>query len=154
MRRFVSLLPYIAVLVAIAWLATRFRLVLGLFLIAHGLVHLLYVVPEPAQKSGDLEWPFHLERPWLLSSIGLEQGAVRSIGLVLMIGTTAGFAIAGIALLANLGWWSGAAIAGAVVSTALLALYFHPLLALGLAINAFVLSVAWLRWPALSYAEV
>lgn len=153
MRRFVSLLPYLPVLAAIGWFATRFRVVLGLFLIAHGLVHVLFVVPAPAQKPGELEWPFHLGRSWALSNAGLGEGAVRAIGLLLMIASIAGFALAGIALLVNLGWWSGSAIAAATASTVLLGLYFHPLLVLGLAINAFVLSVAGLRWPVLSYAE-
>ncbi|HEX6207033.1 MAG TPA: hypothetical protein VF058_01615 [Actinomycetota bacterium] len=148
MRRFVSLLPYLPVLAAIGWLATRFRVILGLFLIAHGLVHVLYVVPEPAQKAGGLEWPFHLDRSWALPGLG--EGTVRAIGLLLMIATIAGFALAGIAVLANLGWWTGASIAAAAASTALLGLYFHPLLVLGLAINVFVLSVAGFRWPALS----
>lgn len=151
MRRFVSLLPYLPVLVVVGWLATRFRIVLGVFLIAHGLVHLMYVIPEPDQKAGNLQWPFHLDRSWALSNLGLGQGAVRTVGLLLMIATIAGFALAGFALLASLGWWSAAAIVGAAFSTALLGLYFHPLLVLGLAINAFVLSVAGLGWPALGY---
>jgi hypothetical protein len=141
------------VLAAIGWLATRFRAPLGVFLVAHGLVHVLYVVPKPAQKPGDLEWPFHLDRSWALSNLGVGEGALRAIGIMIIIVTIAGFAVAGIAVLANLGWWTGAAIAAAAASTALLGLYFHPMLVLGLAINAFVLSVAGLRWPALSYAE-
>ncbi|HEX6261806.1 MAG TPA: hypothetical protein VF097_03040 [Actinomycetota bacterium] len=151
MRRLASLLPYIPVLVGVGWLATRFRIVLGVFLIAHGLVHVMFVVPEPAREEGGLEWPFHLDRSWALSGLG--SGPARAIGILLMIATIAAFAVAGIALLADLGWWSGAAIAGAAASTALLGLYFHPMLVLGLAINAFVLTVAGLGWPTLSYSE-
>lgn len=152
MQRFGSLLWYLPVLVAIGWLATRFRIVLALFLIAHGLVHILYVVPEPEQKAGGPEWPFHLDQTWALPSAG--SAAVRGLGILLLALTVAGFVLAGIALLANLGWWSGAAIAAAAASTALLGLFFHPLLVLGLAINVFVVSVAASIWPALTYAEV
>lgn len=150
MRRYASLLPYLPVLIAIGWLTTRFRVVLGLFLVAHGLVHVMYVVPEPAREQGGLEWPFHLDRSWALSGLGGD--VVRSIGILLMVLTIAAFAVAGVALLADLGWWSEAAIVAAASSTALLALFFHPMLVLGLAINAYVLSVAVLSWPGLTYA--
>ncbi len=152
MRRLTPLLPYIPVLLAAAWLGTRFRVVLGLFLVAHGLVHLMYVVPEPAQSPGGTEWPFHADRSWALSTVGLGTGALQATAVALMALTIAGFTVAGIALLANLGWWTGTAIAAAAASSALLALYLHPLLVLGLAINAFVLSVTVLEWPALGYA--
>lgn len=151
MRRYASLLPYLPVLIAIGWLATRFRVVLGLFLIAHGLVHVMYVVPEPTQEQGGLEWPFHLDRSWALSGLG--DDVARTVGILLMVLTIAAFAVAGVALLADLGWWSGAAIVAAAASSALLALFFHPMLVLGLAINLYVLSVAVLSWPALAYAE-
>lgn len=152
MRRLAPLLPYIPVLLAVAWLATRFRVVLGLILIAHGLVHLMYVVPKPARSPRGTEWPFHADRSWALSFVGLGTGALQTTAVALMAVTTAGFTVAGIALLANLGWWTGAAIAAAAASSALLVLYLHPLLVLGLAINAFVLSVTVLEWPALNYA--
>ncbi|HEX6329709.1 MAG TPA: hypothetical protein VF129_00260, partial [Actinomycetota bacterium] len=64
MRRLTSLLPYLPVLVVIGWLATRFRIVLALFLIAHGLVHVMFVVPEPDRSAGGLEWPFHKDHSW------------------------------------------------------------------------------------------
>lgn len=151
MRRLTSLLPYIPVLLVLAWLGLRFRVVLGLFLIAHGLVHVMYVVPEPAQTPGSLDCPFHADRSWALSGVGLGTGALQATAIALMGLTIAGFAVTGIALLANLGWWTGAAIVGAAASTVLV-LSLDALLVLGLLINALVLSVAVLRWPALSYA--
>lgn len=72
----------------------------------HGLVHVLYVVPKPERSPGGTEWPFHLDRSWALSDVGLGEGALRATGIVLMV----------------------------------------------LTIGAFLLSVAVLKWPGLSYA--
>ena len=109
--------------------------------------------PNPLRDPAASTDPFHLDRSWALSNVGLAPGTVWAIGLLLMVATISGFAVAGIALLADLRWWGGAAIAAAGTSTALLALYIDPLLVLGLAINTFVLSVAEFGWPALRYAS-
>jgi hypothetical protein len=42
-------------------------------------------------------------------------------------------------------------VACTVASLVLLALYLHPMLTLGIAVDAFVLSAIVLGWPALSY---
>jgi len=149
MGRYTSLLLYLPVLAVVGWMATRYQAALGLFLIAHGLVHILYVVPEPAQEPGATEWPFNLESSWLLSNLG--EGMVRNIGIALLVVTVVGFVVAGIALVADQGWWLGTAGVSVAASMLLLALFFHPLLVYGFAINAFMFSVAFLRWPATSF---
>ena len=45
--------------------------VVALFLIAHGLIHLLYASPAPT--SGQAEWPFRVDHSWLLTRLGLER---------------------------------------------------------------------------------
>jgi len=40
------------------------RALLGLFLIAHGLIHAAYLVPRPPDAA---QWPFDLSRTWLAS---------------------------------------------------------------------------------------
>jgi hypothetical protein len=55
------------------------------------------------------------------------------------------------ALLAGLGWWTGPAVVAAVASLVLLGLHPHPMLTLGICVDAFVLSAILLGWPALSH---
>ena len=59
--------------------------------------------------------------------------------------------VAAAALLAGQGWWTGPATASAVTSLMLLGLYLHPMLTLGIAVDAFILSAIILGWPVLSY---
>jgi hypothetical protein len=65
--------------------------------------------------------------------------------------TIASALVAAAALLAGLGWWAAPAVVSAVASLLLLALYLHPMLTLGIAVDAFVLSAIFLGWPALGY---
>ena len=147
MRRLTYLFPIVPAVAVILWLATRFRVVLGAFLIGHALIHLGYLSREPPQKPGAPPWPFHLDRSLALSGLGLGPGAVRAVGIVLVILTVGGFGAAGVAVLADQGWWAGPAVTAAIASAVLLSLYFDPMLVLGLAIDAFVLSIAAFGWP-------
>lgn len=45
------------------------RIVVGLFLITHGLVHLLYLAPRP---EDDPSYPFVPESRWFARAVGLE----------------------------------------------------------------------------------
>jgi hypothetical protein len=65
--------------------------------------------------------------------------------------TVAAAIVAAAALLAGQGWWAGPAVACAVTSLVLLGLYLHPMLTLGIAVDAFVLSAIVLGWPAVTY---
>jgi hypothetical protein len=57
--------------------------------------------------------------------------------------------VAGIALLAQGGWWRPTAVVGLGVSTALVLLYFTPWYLFILAVNiALIVGIAWLDWPA------
>jgi hypothetical protein len=150
MRKLAYLVPIVPVLGVVLWLATRSRIVLGAFLIGHALIHLGYLSREPPQKPGAPTWPFHLDRSWALSGLGLGTAAVRAVGVVLAIVTVVGFGAAGIAALGNQGWWAGPAVVSAVASAVLLALYFDAMLVLGLIIDAFVLSAAAFGWPAVA----
>jgi hypothetical protein len=103
----------------------------GVFLIVHGLVHLVIWLPKPA---GDA--PFAVNRSPIF-------GDVRGIALPLAVATTAIFALAGVGVLGNQDWAATAAIAGALISTALMVLTFTPWWAAGLVINATILALAW-----------
>ena len=120
------------------------RIVAGVLLIAHGLVHLLYFVPNPDQAK----WPFTVERSWLLGE------AVRRPVLIALVAVTVG----GFALLAASVWgvpwvsaaWPVFAIVGAGASLAALLLFWDTQLLFGVALSLAVLVTAVWRpaWTA------
>src|SRR5690606_23892701 len=101
---------------------TRYRWFLGALLVGHALVHLMYFFPEPGRDENPLEWPFHLDRSWLLS--GLPPPTMRVIGSALAIAALVGFVVAGAALLVDAAWWGTAAVTGAAASLLLLIGFF------------------------------
>ena len=104
-----------------------FRILLGLFVIAHGLVHLAVWGPPP---SGDA--PMQTARSWLL-------GDVRPLAVGLAIGAAVLLTGGGIAVLTGAGWWPWLVIAGSAVSVLLIALTFTPWWLFGLAIDVTLL---------------
>lgn len=110
--------------------------VIGIFLIAHGLAHLAVYAPPTADA------PFDPARSWLfgrrLRPLALTLGAVAALI----------FVIAGIGLLAHQDWWQAASVVGASASLVLLALFFHPWLSFGVAINVAIIWVlTQTDWP-------
>lgn len=74
---------------------TVIRLVVGVLLIGHGLVHLLWLTPQE-----DAAWPFRLDRSWLAPA-----RARRRVAIALIAPTVATFALAGLAVWgASRGW--------------------------------------------------
>ncbi|HZD01029.1 MAG TPA: hypothetical protein VFA46_12815 [Actinomycetes bacterium] len=111
------------------------RIVAGLLLIAHGLVHLLYLAPDVKE--------FTLRDSWLVSG-----SAGRPVGVVLMGVTVAAFALLGLAL-----WgvpplsdrWAVIAIAASVASLALLITFWDVRLVVGVTLDAALIAVAVMR---------
>jgi hypothetical protein len=126
---------------------------LAALLFAHGWVHMMFVFPAPepaAATAGGLAYPFDMGRSWLITSLGMDAGTVRAIGVTVMIVTFAAFALAALATVGWLiptSWWAGLVLAAAGSSTLLLALFFSPALLLGFAINvalwALVIGSVW-----------
>jgi len=75
-------------------MATLLRIVIGVLLIAHGLVHLLYLTDDVPE--------FSLERSWLVP-----EKSRRPVAMVLMWVTVAAFALLGLAV------WNVPGLAGA-----------------------------------------
>jgi hypothetical protein len=150
-----GLLPFTVALAAIGiaiwWLLGRDmaagKWLLAAFLLAHGLVHALFVIPPPASEgevSGAPEWPFDLSRSWLITSAGLDVSVVRLIGVALVGAVTIGFgmsALATVAVIVPYGWWPALVAGSAVASAVVLVLFFNSQLVLGLAIDAVLLWV-------------
>ena len=148
----------VAVIALAVWLMLVNDIALGPWLLAilvfaHGWVHLMFVFPKPEGRgnySGVSEYPFDFGRSWLIRRAGLDEGLVRTIGLVVMAAT---FALSLLAALSTIGllvptdWWAGLMVAAAIASTLTLVLFFSPALILGFAINALmvvlVVSGSW-----------
>lgn len=126
---------------------------LAALLFAHGWVHIMFVFPAPESATataGGLAYPFDMGRSWLIANIGLDAGAVRTVGLILMVVTFAAFVGASLATMGWLvpsDWWSDLVLSAAASSTLLLAVFFSPALLLGFVINAalwvLVLASVW-----------
>lgn len=113
------------------------RLVLAGFLLAHAAIHAGFLSPRPPASAGGPAWPFELSHSWILTPLGVQPERARVLGMALVAATIGGFAlaaIAGLGLLPAAIWPPGAAV-GAIASVALLLLFFHPWLVLGLVID-------------------
>lgn len=113
------------------------RVLLGVFFIAHGLVHVAIWAPryDPAKAA------FDASHSWLL-------GERRPLARVLAFAAAAVLVVAGIALLAQGGWWRPTAVVGLGVSSVLLLVYFTPWYLFILAVNAaLIVGIAFMDWP-------
>jgi len=117
-------------------------LALAGFLLAPPATHPGSLSPRPPATAGGPPWPFALERSWALGGLGVDGDVARMIGFALVAATLAGFALAAIVALGVLpaAAWPAAVALGAFSSMALLVLFFHPWLVLGLAID---LALLW-----------
>lgn len=112
-------------------------IVIGLFLIAHGLVHVAMYAPPAASDA-----PFDPAGSWLF------RRRLRPLALTLATITAVILVVAGIGLLAHQEWWQAATVVGASASLVVLVLFFHPWLSLGVAINvAMIWLLAQTEWP-------
>ena len=117
-------------------------LIVALFVLIHGAVHLCYLAPRPPATADGPTWPFTLDRSWVLSRADTPAEVMRLIGLALASVTFAAFTLAAMSI-AGVVPASLAAVAlvlGAASSIALLVLFFHPWLVLGLVID---IALAW-----------
>jgi hypothetical protein len=121
----------------------------GLFLIAHGLVHILYVVQSvrPGGVIPGLVWP---DGSWAFArSLGVK--GTRRLAAGLCAVATAAFVVAGLAVALRLGWWPAATAAAAVFSAAVFVLLWdggrrrlHDQGLIGVLLDAGVLAAALL----------
>ncbi len=115
------------------------KVVIGVLLAAHGLVHLLYFVTN----AEDPKWPFTLERSWLLP-----EPARRPVAIVLIAVTAVGFVLLGLAVAGVPGLgaiWPALAVIAAVASLLTLLIFWNVQLVAGIAIDVVVLVLALWR---------
>ncbi len=124
----------------------------GLFLILHGLVHLLYFGQSRRlfELTPGLTWP---DGAWAFSRL-LGSEAARSLAAAVCVLAAAAFLSGGVALLARQPWWRAAVIGAAAISCLLFLLFWDGSLrrldaqgAVALLINAAILAAALARWP-------
>lgn len=115
------------------------RIAVGLFLVAHGLVHLLYLVT----KEDDPSWPFALDKSWLVPD-----AVRRPVGIALLATTVVGFVLLGLAVwgLPGLsGAWPLIAVVAAVLSLGLLIAFWNSQLVAGIGIDVALIALALVR---------
>jgi hypothetical protein len=114
------------------------RVVAGVLLLAHGLVHLLYLAPDVSE--------FSIDRSWLLPA-----PARRPVALALMAATVAGFTLVALAVWGVPGLsgaWPALTIVACLLSMALLAAFWDTVLVIGIVIDLAlaVIAVARPEW--------
>ena len=114
-------------------------LLFGLFLVAHGLVHGLFMVPRPPDAGAS--WPFDPSESSLLIRLGVEPSFAQAIAAVLVAVTAVAFFLTALTVIGILpaDWLRPIAIASASVSLILLGIFFHPWLVIGIAIDVAIL---------------
>lgn len=116
-------------------MATLLRFLIGVLLIAHGLVHLLYLTADVPE--------FSVERSWLVS-----ESASRPVALALMWATVGAFALLGLAVWGVpglAGIWPGITIVASVLSLALLVSFWSRSLVLGVLVDVALVAAAVIR---------
>ena len=114
------------------------RVVLGVILVAHGLVHLLYLTSDAQDPS----YPFTLEQS-VIPDAARRPVAYLLLGATVAAFTLLGLAISGLPGLANV--WAPLAIAAASASFALLIAFWDTRLLTGVAIDVVLVVIALSR---------
>jgi hypothetical protein len=129
------------------------KIALGIFIIAHGLVHtILAIAPNPADPDAKPGAFFTAsERSWLLPQLGLNASTIQWIGIILVGLSTLGFVLAGLGIFGVTGLstiWRTVAIISAIISLLLLITFWHPWLPIGVLIDIGTLvALVWAKWP-------
>ena len=120
------------------------RFVLAMFLVAHGLVHLLFLSPQPPATDGGPPWPFDLDGSWVLRPMGVAPRRARRLAIALIAVTITGYTVAAVVALGlpPEPLWVPAVVVGSVASIASLTVFFRPQLVIGLGIDVALLWLA------------
>ena len=133
------------------------KLIFGVFIVLHGLIHLLYFGQSSRlfELQPGMVWP---DGSWALSVL-LGDNATRWLASITCILAAVGFIIGGAGIFLGQSWWRTAVVASAVFSGVLYILFWNGRLqhldsqgGVGLLIDVVILvSVLVLRWPKLGF---
>ena len=129
------------------------RYIVGVFIVLHGIVHLLYFGQSARyfELKPGLLWP---DGSWAFSRL-LGNEAVRNLASVLLILVAMGLIGGGIGILASQVWWRPVVVGGAILSSILYIVFWNGRMknldaqgAVGILIDAAILvAVLIFRWP-------
>ena len=133
------------------------RIIFGVFMLLHGLVHLLYVGQSARlfELQPGLVWP---DGAWAFSKLFGDE-ATRTLASVLYALSAIGFVAGGIGILVRQAWWRPAVVGSAAFSAIVIILCWDGGMQslddkglIGLLINLAILAaVLGLRWPNLGF---
>jgi hypothetical protein len=118
------------------------RILFGVFLLAHGVIHLGWLTPKPA----DPKYPFAWRSPWLpgASEATLKGIGTATIALLLLAYVVAALGLWGVPVLSQV--WGAAAVLGSVLSIMVTVLLWHPWFVAGPIIDVAIVAVVLLGW--------
>jgi len=133
------------------------RIIFGIFIVLHGLVHLLYFGHSRRffELQPGMTWP---DGSWAFSRL-LGDGTTRSLTSILCVLVAAILVMGGIGLFAKWGMWRSIVIGGAVISTVVYLLLWNGKMQaldnqgfIGILINLAILAALLIfRWPRLEF---
>ena len=129
------------------------RILVTVFLILHGLIHLLYFAQSARifELKPGMIWP---AGSWALSRV-LGDNGTRTLASAFCVLLAAGFVVGAVGLLSSQSWWRAPVVASAVVSAVLFLLCWNGQLqnidgqgAVGLVLDMLILiAILVFRWP-------
>jgi hypothetical protein len=129
-------------------------IILGIFFVLHGLVHLLYVGQSRRlfELHPGMVWP---DSSWLFMNLVGDEKA-RLLASLLLALAALGFVASGVGVLIRQAWWRPVTVGAALISSAILILFWngkfqslHDQGAIALLINLAILAVVLFgKWPA------
>ncbi len=133
------------------------RFIFGVFIILHGMVHLLYFGQSARffELKPGMVWP---DGSWAFSTL-LGNETARNLASISLVLAALGLVVGGIGILVSQAWWRPVVVGAAAFSSAVYILFWNGKMqnlsgqgAIGLLINiAILLAVLVLRWPQLGF---
>lgn len=132
-------------------MSVAMRYLFALFLLAHGLIHGLWLTPKPADNGGK-PWPFDLSTSRLLSPMGASEPTLRVLGTGLVAIVVVAFVLSALGAAGVPGLvsaWAPITVFASVASIILTAVFWNPQLPIGVLIDvALIVSIIGNWWPA------
>lgn len=130
------------------------KIILGVLIMLHGLVHLLYFGQSARyfELKPGMVWP---DGSWAFSKL-IGNGAARNLACISLILVAVGFIVGGVGILVNQAWWLPVVVGAAVFSSLVYILFWNGRMQnldgqgmVGILIDMTILfTVLIFRWPA------